>query len=184
LGALALCLCAAGAAHADQQRDPELKELLQKIIGSSEECFTDKFESEVWHKAMEPRLRQFVASPEQRLSILDHVYCEAKRDPTLKLPPDLVLALIEVESRFDPSDAVLASPARSSERAGAGRAEYPHRLRDTALLLARRKSQLVAGAGALQRQRRPQHLSRAGDAALAAHLALLMPSEFRRPLQA
>jgi membrane-bound lytic murein transglycosylase MltF len=102
LGALALCLCAAGAAHADQQRDPELKELLQKIIGSSEECFTDKFESEVWHKAMEPRLRQFVASPEQRLSILDHVYCEAKRDPTLKLPPDLVLALIEVESRFDP----------------------------------------------------------------------------------
>jgi soluble lytic murein transglycosylase-like protein len=32
---------------------------------------------------------------------LDHVYCEAKRDPSLQLPPDLVLALIEVESRFD-----------------------------------------------------------------------------------
>ena len=29
------------------------------------------------------------------------MYCEAKRDPTLQLPPDLVLALIEVESRFD-----------------------------------------------------------------------------------
>ena len=101
VGTLALCFCVAGAAHADQQRDPELKELLQKIIGS-EDCFTDKFESEVWHKAMEPRLRPFVASPEQRMAILDHVYCEAKRDPTLKLPPDLVLALIEVESRFDP----------------------------------------------------------------------------------
>ncbi|HMI73805.1 MAG TPA: hypothetical protein VK495_03810, partial [Steroidobacteraceae bacterium] len=42
-----------GAARADQQRDPELKELLQKIIGSSD-CFTDKYESEVWHKSMEP----------------------------------------------------------------------------------------------------------------------------------
>jgi membrane-bound lytic murein transglycosylase MltF len=102
LGALALCLCAAGAAHADQQRDPELKELLQKIIGSSADCYTDKFESEVWHKAMEPRLRPFVASLEQRIAILDHVYCEARRDPTLRIPPDLVLALIEVESRFDP----------------------------------------------------------------------------------
>jgi len=102
LSALALCACVAGAAHADQQRDPELKELLQKIIGSSDNCFTDKFESEVWHKAMEPRLRKFVASPEQRMAILDHVYCEAKRDPALPLPPDLVLALIEVESRFDP----------------------------------------------------------------------------------
>jgi hypothetical protein len=102
LGALALCCCAAGAAQADQQRDPQLKQLLQQIIGSSADCFTDKFESEVWHKAMEPRLRQFVASPEQRMAILDHVYCEAKRDPALQLPPDLVLALIEVESRFDP----------------------------------------------------------------------------------
>ena len=102
LGALGLSVCVAGVVHADQQRDPELKALLQKIIGSSEDCFTDKFDSEVWHKAMEPRLRPFVASPEQRLAILDHVYCEAKRDPTLPLPPDWVLALIEVESRFDP----------------------------------------------------------------------------------
>jgi soluble lytic murein transglycosylase-like protein len=102
LSALGLGVCVAGVVHADQQRDPELKALLQKIIGSSEDCFTDKFDSEVWHKAMEPRLRQFVASPEQRLAILDHVYCEAKRDPRLPLPPALVLALIEVESRFDP----------------------------------------------------------------------------------
>jgi soluble lytic murein transglycosylase-like protein len=87
-------------AHADQQRDPELKSLLQKIMGSSD-CFTDKFDSEVWYKAMEPRLARLVPSHEARVEILDHVYCEAKRDPTLQLPPDLVLALIEVESRFD-----------------------------------------------------------------------------------
>jgi soluble lytic murein transglycosylase-like protein len=94
-------VCAwAGAARADQQRDPELKTLLQKIIGSSD-CFADKFESEVWYKTMEPRLVRLVPTHQARVEILDHVYCEAKRDPSLQLPPDLVLALIEVESRFD-----------------------------------------------------------------------------------
>jgi soluble lytic murein transglycosylase-like protein len=100
LVALAACCAWTAAAQADQQRDPELKALLQRIIGSSD-CFTDKFESEVWHKSMEPRLARLVPTHEARVEILDHVYCEAKRDPTLQLPPDLVLALIEVESRFD-----------------------------------------------------------------------------------
>jgi len=98
---LAMCCALQVAARADQQRDPELKDLLQKIISSSD-CFIDKYESEVWYKAMEPRLQQFVASHDERVSILNHVYCEAKRDPSLQMPPDLILALIEVESRFDP----------------------------------------------------------------------------------
>ncbi len=100
LAALILASAVPGGAHADQQRDPELKELLQKIMGSAD-CFADKYESEVWHKSMEPRLAQFVPTHEARIEILDHVYCEAKRDPTLQIPPDLVLALMEVESRFD-----------------------------------------------------------------------------------
>ena len=98
--ALIVSLAVPGGARADQQRDPELKDLLQKIIGSAD-CFTDKYESEVWYKSMEPRLAQFVPTHEARVEILDHVYCEAKRDPTLQIPPDLVLALMEVESRFD-----------------------------------------------------------------------------------
>ena len=97
---LAWCCVLEGTARADQQRDPELKSLLQKIIGTSD-CFADKFESEVWYKTMEPRLARLVPTHEARIEILDHVYCEAKRDPSLQLPPDLVLALIEVESRFD-----------------------------------------------------------------------------------
>jgi soluble lytic murein transglycosylase-like protein len=97
--AIAGCCCA-GAACADEQREPELKALLQKIIGNSD-CFSDKFDSEVWYKAMEPRLAKLVPTHEARIEILDHVYCEAKRDPALQLPPDLILALIEVESRFD-----------------------------------------------------------------------------------
>ena len=100
LVALIVSLASSGPVRADQQRDPELKQLLQKIIGSSD-CFTDKYESEVWYKSMEPRLAQFVPTHEARIEILNHVYCEAKRDPTLQIPPDLVLALMEVESRFD-----------------------------------------------------------------------------------
>src|ERR1700733_3798601 len=102
LAFVALLWCGgADAARADQQRDPELKALLQKIIGSSD-CFADKFDSEVWYKTMEPRLERLVPAHSLRVEILNHVYCEAKRDPLLPLPPDLVLALIEVESRFDP----------------------------------------------------------------------------------
>ena len=101
LGALACCGALAGAVRADQQRDPELKGLLQKIIAKTD-CFADKYDSEVWYKAMEPRLVRFVPEHQARIDLLDHVYCEAKRDPTLPLPPDLVMALIDVESRFDP----------------------------------------------------------------------------------
>ncbi len=83
------------------QRDPELKDLLQRLMGRPD-CFADKYDREVWYKTMEPRLTRFVADHATRVDILEHVYCEAKRDPALPLPPDLVLALIEVESRFDP----------------------------------------------------------------------------------
>jgi soluble lytic murein transglycosylase-like protein len=99
-GAAVAWVAVAGPPPADQQRDPELKTLLQGII-SKTDCFADKYESVVWYKAMEPRLTRFVPTHEARVEILDHVYCEAKRDPSMQLPPDLVLALIEVESRFN-----------------------------------------------------------------------------------
>jgi soluble lytic murein transglycosylase-like protein len=100
IASLLLSVAAPGGARADQQQDPALKALLQKIISSSE-CFTDKYDAEVWYKTMEPRMVKFVPTHEARIEILDHVYCEAKRDRSLQLPPDLVLALMEVESRFD-----------------------------------------------------------------------------------
>lgn len=99
-GAAQAWVAVAGPAPRDQQRDPELKSLLQKIL-NKEDCFADKYESVVWYKSMEPRLAHYVATHDARIEILDHVYCEAKRDPTLQLPPDLVLALMDVESRFD-----------------------------------------------------------------------------------
>ncbi|MFI4891226.1 MAG: lytic transglycosylase domain-containing protein [Steroidobacterales bacterium] len=103
LGTAALALPDALSAATDArqaQREPELKALLQQIVASAD-CYTDRYDTEVWHKAMEPRLQRFVASHDERIEILDHVYCEARRDAQLQLPPDLILALIEVESRFD-----------------------------------------------------------------------------------
>lgn len=98
---LLLACTASNAALADKQRDPALRGLLEKVIGEAD-CFTDKYEAIVWYKAMEPKLQRFVASHARRIEILDHVYCESKRDPSVILPPDMVMALIEVESRFDP----------------------------------------------------------------------------------
>jgi soluble lytic murein transglycosylase-like protein len=47
---------------------------------------------------MEPQLKRIVKDPTERSEILYHVHCEAKR---LKLPPALVMSVIDVESRFD-----------------------------------------------------------------------------------
>lgn len=77
--------------------DPELRKLLTKAINSSN-SFEDKFEAEVWLVDMSQRLSSFIKNEKQRLSLLRHIHREATR---AKLVPELVLAVIEVESRFD-----------------------------------------------------------------------------------
>jgi soluble lytic murein transglycosylase-like protein len=95
-----LCLAAWGlptSVLADRQQDPELGKLLQQAI-KADSCFEDKFDQQVWLAAMEPQLQRVVKHPSDRADILYHVHCEARR---LKLPPGLVMAVIDVESRFD-----------------------------------------------------------------------------------
>lgn len=99
---LCLMLCsglwaAAPAAWAARQNDPELGRLLQQAL-SADECFEDKFEQQVWIASMEPQLKRLVKDEAERHAILHHVHCEARR---LQLPPGLVMAVIDVESRFD-----------------------------------------------------------------------------------
>ena len=50
---------------------------------------------------MEPRLRSRVKDDTERLDILRAVYCETHRGGAAPLPPGLVLAVIDIESRFD-----------------------------------------------------------------------------------
>ena len=99
--AAALCLAfAAWPALADQQRDPELKAVVQRAI-SEASCFADHYDSAVWYKLMEPRLRTLVPDQAERLDVVKQVYCETHRPGQMRLAPGLVMAVIAVESRFD-----------------------------------------------------------------------------------
>jgi soluble lytic murein transglycosylase-like protein len=98
LALLCVLWCAfAMPAFADRQQDPELGKLLRQAL-KADTCFEDKFDQEVWLAAMEPQLQRVVKHQGERADILFHVHCEARR---LKLPPGLVMAVIDVESRFD-----------------------------------------------------------------------------------
>jgi len=77
--------------------DPKLRQLLSKAIEASN-SFEDKFEAEVWLVDMSARLSPFVKNEKQRLNLLRHIHREATR---ANLVPELVLAVIEVESRFN-----------------------------------------------------------------------------------
>ena len=97
---VACAMLATNVARADQQKDPELREVVQRTIAQAE-CFEDRYESEVWYKMMEPRIRKIVKDHDERMAILKEVICESQRPGEERLPPGLVLALIHVESRFD-----------------------------------------------------------------------------------
>jgi soluble lytic murein transglycosylase-like protein len=82
------------------QREPELKAAVQHAIEQAE-CFEDKFDSAVWYKMMEPRLRRRVADRDERMAILKHVFCESNRPGEVRIPPGLIMAIMEIESNFD-----------------------------------------------------------------------------------
>lgn len=77
--------------------DPELRERLKTAIADSQ-SFEDQYAATVWLTDMALRLEGRVADPEERLTILQHVHAEALR---AELHPELVLAVIDVESAFD-----------------------------------------------------------------------------------
>ena len=60
-----------------------------------------------WRSRMDAPLSRFIASPEQRHTLLTRLYQEAR---LAGLPPELVLALIQVESAFN-ADAVSSAGA-------------------------------------------------------------------------
>jgi soluble lytic murein transglycosylase-like protein len=94
---LGLLLSAAGFAVAQEQPDPKLRELL-RAVASEADSFDDHFAAQVWLTDMSSRLERQVSDPEERLRILHRVHYEATR---WELPPELVLAVIDVESNFD-----------------------------------------------------------------------------------
>ena len=79
--------------------DPELRRLLKTAIQDTD-SFHDRFEAEVWLADMSRRLSKHVPNTAERLELLTLVHAEARR---ADLSPELVLAVIEVESRFNPT---------------------------------------------------------------------------------
>lgn len=79
------------------QVDEKLKNLLIEAIEDTT-GFTDRFDAEVWLMDMSTRMAKQVPDPRERLEILKHVHREASR---VDLQPELVLAVIHVESNFD-----------------------------------------------------------------------------------
>jgi len=82
---------------AEVEVDPELRELLIQAVNTSD-SFRDRFDAEVWLVDMSNRTEKFIPDAEQRISLLKQVHYEATR---AGLRPELVLAVIEIESRFD-----------------------------------------------------------------------------------
>lgn len=85
------------AAMSQELPDPELVELL-RVAANEVDSFPDPFDAQVWLTDMSSRLTRQVRDPQERIEILQRVHREATR---AELPPELVLAVIDVESNFD-----------------------------------------------------------------------------------
>jgi soluble lytic murein transglycosylase-like protein len=80
-----------------QPVDEELRQLLKSAIEASD-SFSDRYEAEVWMVDMSHRLEPKLADMEKRLTLLRQIHYEATR---ADLYPELVLAVIDVESNFN-----------------------------------------------------------------------------------
>jgi soluble lytic murein transglycosylase-like protein len=104
VAAALLLLAAAGGAqtplHFSDARsgpDPELRKILLAAI-SDADSFRDRYDAEVWLTDMSQRLARQVPDAKERLEILKAVHRHATH---ARVPPELVLAVIDVESNFD-----------------------------------------------------------------------------------
>lgn len=91
---------ATAAAALRPQHDPRLRAVIEQAIHQAR-CFTDRYDSAVWFRLMDPRLRPFVPDARERTQILQTVYCEARRPGRTPLPPGLIMAMLDVESAFN-----------------------------------------------------------------------------------
>jgi soluble lytic murein transglycosylase-like protein len=110
--AAVLLLALAPAARADRQSEPGLRKILEAAIKETS-CYAAKYDDVVWFALMRPRVESRLRAqpPDLRLGedvaaaaerILHAVSCEASKHAMLRDRPQLVLAVIDVESAFDP----------------------------------------------------------------------------------
>ncbi len=86
-----------GIANSETDVDPELREKLKSVIADAD-SFENRFDAEVWLVQKSGVLSRFVKDHDERLRILKEVHRAAKR---ADIPPEFILAVIQIESRFD-----------------------------------------------------------------------------------
>ena len=98
-GLAVVLLLGASIAQAAPTEKPD-EELRRRLIAAVEraDSFEHRFEAEVWLMDMSTRLKKILPDDAQRLELLRLVHREARN---AQLAPELVLAVIDVESRFN-----------------------------------------------------------------------------------
>jgi soluble lytic murein transglycosylase-like protein len=98
---LAVFVCGTLPLHAQTMTpapdDPALIDRLARSV-AAEAAHADHFDAEVWLMSTRPKLTRYVPNEHERLAIMTSVFREANRQ---RIDPDLVLAVIQVESAFD-----------------------------------------------------------------------------------
>jgi len=85
-------------AEAGQEPTPELRQLVRNALETAD-SFDDRFDAQVWLSDMAARLGNQVPDPDTRVEILKVAHQQATR---VDLPPEMVLAVIDIESAFNP----------------------------------------------------------------------------------
>jgi len=97
---LAGCIVASGSwayAATTERPDDEFRALLHSAINEAD-SFDDQYDAQVWLVDMSGRLKRKMPDDAKRLELLKLVHYEASR---VDLPPELILAVIDIESNFD-----------------------------------------------------------------------------------
>ncbi len=97
---LCIALLATGHAtttYAEDAPDAALTRYLAQAVATAAQQ-QDHFDAEVWLISVKPKLQRYIRDTEERREILLHVYREALHN---NIDPDLVLAVIQIESAFD-----------------------------------------------------------------------------------
>ncbi len=98
LALLLTALLVAPSAFSTPASDPELLQILRDTVNQAD-SFDDRYDAEVWLLTKSNSLARFLPDKNRRLELLRKVHRAATK---AELQPEIVLALIEVESHFDP----------------------------------------------------------------------------------
>lgn len=97
---IAVAVCSFDSLASDKESLRELKREAEIILDELPifYSFHDKYQAQVWFQDMSNRMKRYIKNPTERKAILRSVHKHASAN---KIRPEIILALIEVESNFD-----------------------------------------------------------------------------------